>query len=210
MDSAGQVLEAYSFLGAGTIVQQTRPESGVDLSLIQQTGHSLFNNSGGDRYVGLDRYGEVIDQNWVNSDTDASTDRFQYAYDADGNVLYENNLYYSQAGQVIEEKYTLSSTISSCFGCGCSYCCYCCTTTTVFDEQQVWGEGYVDDRVLRNDLESNTIASWQDMNGAVTTSSSGSSTAVRLFVQQDANYNVTALTNTSGIVQERFVYDPYT
>jgi RHS repeat-associated protein len=31
----------------------------------------------------------------------------------------------------------------------------------------------------------------------------------RLYVLQDANYNVTALVNTSGTVVERFVYDPY-
>jgi RHS repeat-associated protein len=31
----------------------------------------------------------------------------------------------------------------------------------------------------------------------------------RLYVQQDANWNVTALVNTSGTVVERYVYDPY-
>ncbi len=31
----------------------------------------------------------------------------------------------------------------------------------------------------------------------------------RLYVQQDANWNVTALINTSGQVMERYVYDPY-
>jgi hypothetical protein len=36
---------------------------------------------------GLDRFGRVIDQDWVNTATGASTDRFQYAYDRAGNVL---------------------------------------------------------------------------------------------------------------------------
>jgi RHS repeat-associated protein len=31
----------------------------------------------------------------------------------------------------------------------------------------------------------------------------------RLYVQQDANWNVTALVDTTGTVQERYVYDPY-
>jgi RHS repeat-associated protein len=31
----------------------------------------------------------------------------------------------------------------------------------------------------------------------------------RVYVQQDANWNVTALLNTSGTVVERYVYDPY-
>jgi hypothetical protein len=35
------------------------------------------------------------------------------------------------------------------------------------------------------------------------------STTGRLYVQQDANWNVTAVTNTSGAVQERYIYDVY-
>jgi hypothetical protein len=31
----------------------------------------------------------------------------------------------------------------------------------------------------------------------------------RFYVQQDANWNVTALIDTSGNVQERYIYDPY-
>lgn len=31
----------------------------------------------------------------------------------------------------------------------------------------------------------------------------------RLYVQQDANFNVTSLTDDSGVVVERYVYDPY-
>jgi RHS repeat-associated protein len=32
---------------------------------------------------------------------------------------------------------------------------------------------------------------------------------MRLYVTQDANFNVTALVDTSGTVQERFTYEPY-
>src|SRR6266481_3652306 len=31
----------------------------------------------------------------------------------------------------------------------------------------------------------------------------------RMYVQQDAQFNVTALVDTTGTVQERYVYDPY-
>jgi RHS repeat-associated protein len=31
----------------------------------------------------------------------------------------------------------------------------------------------------------------------------------RLYVQQDANWNVTAIVSSAGVVQERYVYDPY-
>ena len=37
----------------------------------------------------------------------------------------------------------------------------------------------------------------------------GGTLSERLWVQQDANWNVTALVNTSGSVVERYVYDPY-
>ena len=56
--------------------------------------------------------------------------------------------------------------------------------------QYVWGLTYIDDLVLRD------------------TYASGSLTQ-RLYATHDANYDVTALTNTAGTVQERYLYDPY-
>src|SRR5207237_467430 len=38
---------------------------------------------------------------------------------------------------------------------------------------------------------------------------SGNGLEERLYVQQDANWNVTAVLNTAGVVQERYVEDPY-
>jgi len=32
---------------------------------------------------------------------------------------------------------------------------------------------------------------------------------LRFYVQQDANYNVTAITDDAGTVLERYQYDPY-
>ena len=44
----------------------------------------------GDQYTGLDRFGRVMDQRWINgSNTDV--DRYQYGYDRDGNRLYKDN-----------------------------------------------------------------------------------------------------------------------
>jgi RHS repeat-associated protein len=51
--------------------------------------------------------------------------------------------------------------------------------------RNVWSAVYVDGMVLR------------DSNGQ------------RLYVQQDANWNVTAIINSAGAPQERYVYDPY-
>jgi RHS repeat-associated protein len=58
--------------------------------------------------------------------------------------------------------------------------------------QYVWGALYVDDLVLRD----------RDSTG-------GGTLNERLWAQQDANWNVTALVNGSGSVVERYVYDPY-
>ena len=58
----------------------------------QQAGDASAIADGGDQYTGLDRFGRISDQNWVNTAGGPSTDRFQYAYDQDGNVLYKNNL----------------------------------------------------------------------------------------------------------------------
>ncbi len=63
--------------------------------------------------------------------------------------------------------------------------------------QYVWSPVYVDAMVLRD----------ADTDGDGDTQDSGGSE--RLYVLHDANFNVTALTDVAGIVQERFVYDPY-
>jgi len=44
----------------------------------------------GDQYTGLDRFGRIVDQRWINgSNTDV--DRYQFGYDRDGNRLYKDN-----------------------------------------------------------------------------------------------------------------------
>ena len=84
-------LQSYTYLGLDTIVQEA-DANGVALSYIQQPGDTLVSSDGGDQYTGLDRFGRVIDQNYVNTSTGVSTDRFQFAYDRNSNALYENNL----------------------------------------------------------------------------------------------------------------------
>jgi len=50
----------------------------------------------------LDRYGRVIDQNWVNTSTGATVDRYQYTFDRASNVVTKNNLLNS----ALNETYT--------------------------------------------------------------------------------------------------------
>ncbi len=88
-----------------TVVERDHPQTGVNLTYIEQSGDSYAITDGGDQYTGLDRFGRVIDQNWVNSSTGVSVDRVQYGYDADGNVLYQQNL----VDAVFSELYTYDS-----------------------------------------------------------------------------------------------------
>ena len=64
----------------------------------------------------------------------------------------------------------------------------------VTTKQYVWSPFYVDGLVERDDHDPAT---------------GGTSLNRRLYAQTDANFNVTSLTDASGTVVERYVYDPY-
>jgi hypothetical protein len=91
--SLGIVLESYTdnsgnsaYLGLDTVVQRSHPESGINLTYIGGTSDA------NDNYGGLDRFGRVVNQLWVNPTTSTTTDSFAYGYDRNGNRLYQNNL----------------------------------------------------------------------------------------------------------------------
>src|SRR5207247_2635014 len=84
MTNSSTTLESYSYLGLSTVVARTHPESDVDLTYIG-TG----TGDAGDKYLGLDRFGRVIDQKWTDGSSDL--DRFKYGYDRDSNRLYRTN-----------------------------------------------------------------------------------------------------------------------
>jgi RHS repeat-associated protein len=90
-DSTGS-LEAYDYLGYGTVVKRAHSQPGVDLTFIGTAADA------GDQYAGLDRFGRVVDQNWVKSGT--SLDRFQYGYDRSSNRLWRDNLVNSAFGEL--------------------------------------------------------------------------------------------------------------
>ena len=107
-DGTDTTLESYLYLGLGTLVEWDHPQTGVALSYIEQPGDTSANTDGGDQYTGLDRFGRVIDQNWVNPSTGTSTVRYQYGHDADGNVLYRADL----VNAALSELYHANSTTS--------------------------------------------------------------------------------------------------
>ena len=78
------VLERYSYLGLGTVVQRERPEHGTKLTYIAQ-GTGDVSADAGDPYRGLDRFGRVVDQRWRKGTDDL--DRFVYTYDRNSNRL---------------------------------------------------------------------------------------------------------------------------
>jgi RHS repeat-associated protein len=90
--SPGTVLEGYKYLGLSTIVERDHPEPGLNLTYIYQPGQTATITDGGDKYTGLDRFGRVVDLNWFWSSLPGIGERFQYAYDRDGNTLYQKDL----------------------------------------------------------------------------------------------------------------------
>ncbi len=109
-DNAGSVgthLEEYSYLGLSTIVARNHPEPGLNLTYVSQTGST---GDAGDQYVGLDRFGRVVDQRWVNvaglgGTTNRDAERFQYTYDQNSNVATKQHTSYANTGG-FDEAYT--------------------------------------------------------------------------------------------------------
>ncbi|MFL5241992.1 MAG: RHS repeat domain-containing protein [Gemmataceae bacterium] len=96
-DTSG-TLESYDYLGLDTVVKRAHSQPGVDLTYIKQGAEG--NGDAGDQYTGLDRFGRVVDQRWIKTNTGTATDRFKYGYDRDSNALYRDNLVNSAFGQL--------------------------------------------------------------------------------------------------------------
>ena len=65
-------------------------------------------------------------------------------------------------------------------------------TSTTAERHFVWGLRYIDDLILRD----------RDTTG-------GGTLNERLYAMQDPNWNAVAVTNSAGVVQERYAYSPY-
>jgi RHS repeat-associated protein len=76
------------------------------------------------------------------------------------------------------------------------------TSETASSAQYIWGQTYIDDMVLR-DRDADSDSGTGDLG------ISDSGLEERIYAQHDANHNVTSLTDDSGSVQERFVFDAY-
>ena len=76
----GTLLESYKYLGLSGVVERDEGD-GVDLTYIGTSA-----GAAGDKYTGLDSFGRVVDQKWVQNGTDVK-DEYVYTYDRDGNVV---------------------------------------------------------------------------------------------------------------------------
>jgi RHS repeat-associated protein len=299
LSDSGGTLEGYKYLGLGTVVERNHPQTYVNLTYVSQTGST---GDAGDKYVGLDRFGRVVDQNWYTTSTSSSTDRFQYGYDADGNVLYRNNTVNTAFGELYAydslnqltsfQRGTLNGTFTGLVGSASRSQSWTpdalgnftgvttdgTSQTSTFNQQNEFTSGSVTydadgnttadgtgnsyvydawDRLVSVSNGGTTVASYgYDGLGRRVTETHGSTTTdlsfsagwqvleedvggaaqardvwspvyvdalvlrdqsslhngtldQRLYAQQAANWDVTALVSASGAVVERYVYDPY-
>jgi RHS repeat-associated protein len=88
--TAAVTLEAFKYLGAGTVIERSRPEVNITLSMVNLAGTTA---DAGDKYTGLDRFGRVVDQRWTKGTTATSPviDRYGYTYDRNSNRLTRSN-----------------------------------------------------------------------------------------------------------------------
>jgi RHS repeat-associated protein len=266
-----------------------------------------LNGDAGDQYVGLDRFGRVVDQRWVQTGTRDLTDRFVYGYDRDSNRIFRDNRANPAFGEVYTydglnqlatfQRGTLTAAKTGVLGTTSrsqswafdalgnwnSITSDVTTQTRTHDRQNEitsvsgattptydadgnlttdeTGKHFVYDAwnrlVTVKDASNNVIASYKydGLGRRVTETKSGTtrdfyysdqwqvleervagtarvqyvwspvyidslvlrdrdadgngSLEERLWAQQDANFNVTALVNSSGAVVERYAYDPY-
>jgi RHS repeat-associated protein len=88
--TAGTTLEAFKYLGTGTVIERSRPEVNVTLSMVNFSGATA---DAGDKYTGLDRFGRVADQRWTKGTAATSlvVDRYGYGYDRNSNRRTRSN-----------------------------------------------------------------------------------------------------------------------
>jgi RHS repeat-associated protein len=95
-DSSG-TLESYDYLGLSTVVRRSHPQPGLDLSYIKLAAEAV--GDAGDQYTGIDRFGRVDDQRWVDlNGVDVSRQR--YGYDRDSNRLYREDVVHAASSEV--------------------------------------------------------------------------------------------------------------
>ena len=82
-DGAGTKKYAqFTYLGSNTLIKEAHPDV--------TGGFNLEYGDSGDSYAGLDRFGRIVDQNWVK-DNDAGIDQYTYGYGGTSIPKYREN-----------------------------------------------------------------------------------------------------------------------
>jgi hypothetical protein len=79
-------LAGYTYLGSGTVIRREHLQPQIRLDLWGGTSGIPIATG-----TGLDGFGRVVDQGWVNYNSGKDLDRFGYAYDRNSSPLYEQN-----------------------------------------------------------------------------------------------------------------------
>ncbi len=106
--NSATTFEGYDYVGHGTPVRRWHQQGGSEnifsLTYIKQAGEP--NGDAGDPYTGLDRFGRVVDQRWLEDTIPGNPHvRFKYGYDRNGNRLYRENLSGSTPNHAFDELY---------------------------------------------------------------------------------------------------------
>ncbi len=195
---SGQVLEQYSYLGLSTIVARNHPQTGINLTYLGSAGSI---GSGGDQYVGLDQFGRVVDQNWIDTSTGISVDNFTYSYDNNSNVTAENNLLDSAYSQTFTYD-QLNRLASSTLGGSASQ-------SWTLDAQGNWssvttnGTTQTETTNTQNQITSisGSTTPTYDNNGNMTTDQNGNTYVYNAWNQ------LVEVKNASGTVIAQYTYD---
>jgi len=162
--------------------------------------------------LSVDGWGDLTANQWGGLPATASQGTLAATYDAwnrlvkltDGEDTVQENQYDARNFRIIRKDYTegtLSETRHFYYTDSWQDIEERLGSDTAPEQQNIWGLRYIDDLVLRHRFLPEESSS--------SSSSSAPRTPERLYACQDANWNVTAIVNTSGEVQERYEYDPY-
>jgi len=88
-DGGSTHLADYSYLGLGSVVQQTSPQADLMFTLANITSGN--DPDTGDIYTGLDRFGRVKDIRWRNTASNTDLSRVEYGYDRASNRTWREN-----------------------------------------------------------------------------------------------------------------------
>ncbi len=91
---AESAIEDFTYLGLSTVVQRLYLVPDVKMTYVG-TG----TGDAGDKYVGLDRFGRIVDQRWATF-SGTNLVNYAYGYDRDGNMLYQQDLVNSAMSQL--------------------------------------------------------------------------------------------------------------